>query len=134
MATVNKFVNGKKIDAYIATMTGVQDALQKYAFEILAYADVRLQEFSPRPSGSAQNPIEGHSFVEIQKDGSGANKGWVVVLNDMLGDQAAYNIEKGRKTEFFDPVTGLPMGGMDGLFILDEAVKAVAALHRGELL
>lgn len=133
MAEVNKYVGGRKIEDFIGDMPGLTEALGEYAFEIKAFADVRLIEARDF-SESIGRTVNWDSFVEIQKSGSGHNKGFDVILNDELGDGAAWNIEKGRKVEWFDPVTGLPMGAMQGLFILEEAVTATADRHRGELL
>lgn len=128
MAEVYKYANGRRIEDAIANLPGVQDAVARYAFEIEAYADAFLVEARDY-SLSINRHVDFNSFVETQKVRGGRD----VVLNDTLGDGAAYNIEKGRKVEFFDDVTGLPMGEMQGLFLLERAVQVVADRHRSEL-
>lgn len=128
MATVNRSVNGKRIEDYIAGMPGVQDAVGAYAFEIEAYADVFLIEARDYSLGIGRR-VDFDSFVYSQK----SRGGWDVILNDSFGDGAAFNIEKGRRVEFYDDVTGLPMGEMEGLFLLERAVQVVADRHRSEL-
>ena len=128
MAAVFKFLNGRPLEEAIGELPGVQEALGRYAFEIKAYADAYLIEARDF-SLSIGRRVDWDSFVAVQK----WKGGWDVVLNDELGDGAAFNIEKGRKVEFFDDETGLPMGAMEGLFLLERAVVAVADRHRAQL-
>ncbi len=114
---------GKEIEANLS------NELRKYAFEIEAYAAALLQEARDF-SASIGRPFSGLSFVYSEKIGK---TDWQVVLNDEFSDQAAYNIEKGRGAEGIDPETGMPYGEMEGLFILERAVQAVADRHRSEL-
>lgn len=128
MAAVYKYFNGKKLEDGIADLPGVQQALGAYAFEIKSYADAFLIEARDY-SLSIGRHIDWDAFIAVQE----WRGGWDVVLNDQRGDGAAFNIEKGRKVEFFDDVTGLPMGQMEGLFLLERAVQVVVDRHRSEL-
>lgn len=128
MAEVYRYVNGRKLEDFISELPGVRLALSKYAFEIEAYADVFLIEARDY-SVSIGRHVDFDSFVATEP----TRDGFDIVLNDTLGDGAAYNIETGRKVEFYDDETGLPMGDMQGLFILERAVQVVADRHRGEL-
>ena len=128
MAEVYKFVNGRRLEDVVAGLPGVQDALGDYAFEIRAFADAYLIEARDY-SLSIGRRVNFDSYVAVLR----GKRDWDVVLNDELGDSAAYNIEKGRKIEFFDDETGLPMGQMEGLLLLERAVEAVAIRHRKEL-
>lgn len=128
MAEVYKFANGRPLEDYIAELAGVQEAVGRYAFEIEVYADGFLVEARDH-SVNIGRRVDFDSFVATVKVRGGRD----VVLNDELGDSAALNIERGRKVEFFDDVTGLPMGAMQGLEILERAVQVVADRHRSEL-
>lgn len=128
MADVFKFFHGQKLEDAIAGLPGVQESLGRYAFEIKAYADAYLIEARDN-SIMIGRRVDWDSFIAVQK----WRGGWDVVLDDTLGDGAAFNIEKGRKVEFFDDETGLPMGAMEGLFLLERAVQVVADRHRSEL-
>ncbi|MFY1620042.1 hypothetical protein [Micromonospora sp. WMMD736] len=134
MAEVYKYVNGQTLEGAIADMVGVQRSLGKYAFEIKAYADAYLIEARDH-SVSIGRRIDWDAFIEVLRwrGGRGGGSGWDVVLNDTLGDGAAYNIERGRRVEFYDDETGLPLGEMEGLFLLERAVQVVADRHRSEL-
>lgn len=128
MGQVFKFLNGRPLEEAIEGLEGVQEALGKYAFEIKSYADAFLIEARDH-SISIGRRVDWDAYVAVLK----WRGGWDVVLNDELGDGAAYNIEKGRKVEFYDDETGLPMGEMEGLFLLERAIQVVADRHRSEL-
>ncbi|MFC3504454.1 phage portal protein [Micromonospora krabiensis] len=109
-------------------LPGVQAALGKYAFEIKSYADAYLIEARDHSEAIGRR-VDWDAFTAVLK----WRGGWDVVLNDELGDGAAGNIEWGRKVEFYDDETGLPMGAMEGLHLLERAVQVVAVRHRSEL-
>ncbi|WP_326554672.1 hypothetical protein [Micromonospora sp. NBC_01813] len=134
MAEVYKFLNGRRLEDAVEGFRGTQDALGRYAFEIKAYADAFLIEARDYSEAIGRR-VDWDAYVEVVRwrgRGSGS-AGFDVILNDTLGDGAAYNIEKGRRVEFYDDVTGEPMGDMQGLFILERAVQIVADRHRSEL-
>lgn len=134
MAEIYKFLNGRPLKDAIEGMESVQRSLGKYAFEIKAYADVFLVEARDH-SESIGRRVDWDAEVNVfrWRGGKGGGSGWDVVLDDTAGDGAAYNIEKGRKVEFYDDETGLPMGAMEGLALLERAVQIVADRHRSEL-
>lgn len=133
MATVFRTVAGQPIEDAIGGDPDVQLSISRYAFEIKAFADAFLIEARDH-SLSIGRRVDFDAFVSIEKDsGQGQDSGWDVVLDDERGDAAAFNIEKGRNVEFIDPETGLPKGAMEGLFLLERAVQAVADRHRSEL-
>jgi len=134
MAAIYKFLNGRPLSEAVEGLPGVQRSLGKYAFEIKAYADVFLVEARDY-SISIGRHIDWDAEINVHKwrGGKGGGSGWDVILDDTAGDGAAYNIEKGRRVEFYDDETGLPMGAMEGLALLERAVQVVADRHRKEL-
>jgi len=133
MAEVDRTVNGKPIADAIAGDDSLQRVLSNYAFEIKAFADVSLIDAIDHSLAIGRH-VDFDSFIAVEKaPGVGQDAGWDVTLDDTLGQGAANNIEQGRLVEFFDKTTGLPMGGMVGLFLLTNAVQAVADRHRSEL-
>lgn len=133
MAEVYRVVDGKPVEDFVAGMGTVQVALSRYAFEMRAYADALLIE-AVDYSLSIGRHVDFSALIDVSRvSGVGREAGYLVTLDDTRGAFAALNIEQGRLAEYFDRVTGMPRGGMAGLYILENATQAVADRHRSEL-
>ncbi|MFI5861813.1 DUF5403 family protein [Streptomyces sp. NPDC051546] len=86
MAKIEDKVGRLKLEKYIATLPGVQDALDEARFEIAARAEALL----------LQHRQEGHASIDVE-DGA-VDK--YVVLDDERGKKAALSIEYGRAEQF----------------------------------
>lgn len=124
----------------IERLAGVTVAMKKYVFEIEATADANL-ELARSESLSIGRRIDQDASVESNRTG---NVTWVVELVDrghnhgLTGTNAPQNIEFGRlpyvqRVNADGRFAGQLFGGMDGLAILTDAVKAVKNRHRREL-
>jgi hypothetical protein len=106
---------GGKLEKYLATMPGVQAALDEARFEIAARAEALL----------LQHRQEGHASIDVV-DGD-VDK--YVVLDDERGKKAALSIEYGRAESIVvrknkDGTTYLDvLPASDGLFILARAAN-----------
>lgn len=115
MAKVYGKVGRFKLEKYIATLPGVQDALDEARFEIAARAEALL----------LQHRQEGHASIDVV-DGD-VDK--YVVLDDERGKKAALSIEYGRAEsvvvkENKDGTTYLDViPASQGLFILARAAN-----------
>lgn len=115
MAKIENKVGRLKLEKYIATLPGVQDALDEARFEIAARAEALL----------LQHRQEGHASVDVV-DGD-VDK--YVVLDDERGKKAALSIEYGRAEsvvvkENKDGTTYLDViPASQGLFILARAAN-----------
>ncbi|MFK0099238.1 DUF5403 family protein [Streptomyces sp. NPDC091040] len=115
MASVYPSVNGEKLERFIASLPGVQNALDEVQFEIAARAEELL----------LQHRQEGHAQIDMV-DGR-IDK--YVVLDDERGKKAALSIEYGRAESIVvkkakDGSTYLDViPASDGLFILARAAN-----------
>ncbi|MFG2209942.1 DUF5403 family protein [Streptomyces sp. NPDC091682] len=115
MAKIENKVGRFKLEKYIATLPGVQDALDEARFEIAARAEALL----------LQHRQEGHASIDVV-DGD-VDK--YVVLDDERGKKAALSIEYGRAEQFIvrkgkDGQTYLDIiPAAEGLFILARAAN-----------
>jgi hypothetical protein len=111
----SRLPGGGKLEKFLATMPGVQAALDEARFEIAARAEELL----------LQHRLEGHARIDVV-DGE-VDK--YVVLDDERGKAAALSIEYGRAASVEvrtreDGTTYLAtVGAMDGLFILARAAN-----------
>lgn len=124
MAQVYHTVAGKPLEQYIEGLPGVDAATGSVAFEIRALAAANL-EAARAESLAIGRRFDDLAYVAMRKGRKGH---YTVELNDTLSDAAANNIEFGR---FPGMVKGLD--AMPGLFVLTDAVEAVAIRHRREL-
>ncbi|MFY1688176.1 hypothetical protein [Plantactinospora sp. WMMB782] len=125
MAEVYRYVNGKKIEGYIADLEGVQLYLAGEAFEIKARADANLQE--ARDMGRVDptrglNPDERGAVIDWgqERDREYGHLDWYVSLDDRGSDLGAMSIEFGRADYIVDEY-GRTSGGHEGLYILTRA-------------
>lgn len=130
MAEVFRTVRGQPLEEYVMTLPGVARAMRRFAFELEALAAANLE------AARAESLIEGRRFdddsrVRSHQVNRRTNQ-WEVELDDSRGDGAAGNIEEGR-IDYVDRETGQLYGGMDGLFILGRAIRALKARHRRSL-
>ncbi|MFJ9827705.1 DUF5403 family protein [Streptomyces sp. NPDC101160] len=115
MATIENKVGRLKLEKYIATLPGVQAALDEARFEIAARAEALL----------LQHRQEGHASIDVV-DGD-VDK--YVVLDDERGKKAALSIEYGRAESIAvrrrkDGTTQLEViPASEGLFILARAAN-----------
>lgn len=150
---VQRSVRGQPLEVYIGGLPGVQAVVKARSREIEATAEEILQPH--HYSGSTTIQMD-----RARARGKFAT-GWVVTLIDRTGgyegaieygrdDYLVENSEEARTQGYRDAITtrktapkvytrvrvrralGEIYGGMDGLFILTRAVKAVAARHRRE--
>lgn len=105
MAKVYRRVKGRKTEKFLATMDGVQEALEDIVYEAAVRAEANLR--AHRHDGHAEIDVE-HGDVD-----------WYLILSDDRGQKAALSIEYGRRPTLDE--YGNPRGGMDGLFILHDA-------------
>ncbi|MEW1694486.1 DUF5403 family protein [Streptomyces sp. NPDC091278] len=115
MAEVYDRVRGGQLEKVLATMPGVQDALDEVRFEIAARAEELL----------LQHRREGHASIDVE-DGR-VDK--YVILDDERGAKAALSIEYGRAESIVvrrarDGSTYLDvLPASEGLFILARAAN-----------
>lgn len=117
MAEMYKRINGEQFEKAIALNDGVQDWLDDYIFEAGVRAEQELLD----------HRFEGHAAIEIEQ----GDIDRYLILSDERGQKAAMSIEYGRepynkKDEFGNT---RKVGGMEGLFILHNAVKLRGGKH-----
>jgi hypothetical protein len=105
MAHIYRTVKGRKIEKFLAEMSGVQDELDNRAFD----ASVRAR------AALLQHRQEGHAEIEVDR----GRVDRYVTLSDERGLKAAMSIEYGRAGYIGDD--GRVHGAMAGLFILHDA-------------
>ncbi|WJN62944.1 tail completion protein [Streptomyces phage phiScoe25] len=120
MVHIEKNVNGKEFQKFIAMMPGVAGALDDTTFEVAVKAEALLQLHQDYDE---EERLEGHSEIDIER----GRVDRYVVLSDDRGQKAAMSIEYGRaagsktvKDEHGNEVE-VSWGAMDGLFILAQA-------------
>jgi hypothetical protein len=111
MAEVFAYVNGMKLERFIAKHETVQNELDRIAFEARVRAEAEL----------ARHHHDGHAFIETAK----GDIDRYIILNDTNGQGAAMSIEYGRQPDADGK------GGMEGLAILHKAVRQRLGSMRG---
>lgn len=116
MAYLYQRVRGKTMEDFIANLDGVQDILERTAFEAMTRAEETLKA----------HRYLGHAAVEVVH----GDVDWYVVLSDDRGQKAALSIEYGHseyERDYIDKRTGevrtVTIGASEGLYVLAGAFK-----------
>ncbi|WJN62711.1 tail completion protein [Streptomyces phage phiScoe15] len=118
MVEIDKNVNGKEFQKFIAMMPGVAGALDDTTFEVAVKAEALLQLHQ-----DYDDDTDAHSSIDIER----GRVDRYVVLNDDRGQKAAMSIEYGRaagsktvKDKDGNDVE-ITWGASEGLYILAQA-------------